>query len=215
MLDEDTTKLKVAIVDDHSLVREGLRHILSMAGDIEVVGEASTGEEALALVDKLKPNVILLDVSLPGINGIEVAQKVKSGYPDVRVLMLSAYEDVEYLRGAIDAGASGYVLKTTPGHNLIEAIRMVASGMEVLDKDLAKKMRQGEVVELPEGQLLSPREIEIIKLLAQGLSNKQIAVKLGISRRTVERHLETIYNKMAVNNRTEAVMKAVQLRLLY
>ena len=198
-------------MDDHALHRDGTRHILEDYDDLEVVGDADSGEAALALVNRLQPDVVLLDIRLPGINGIETARRIRAHHPSVRVLMVTAYDDDEYVRGAFEAGAVGYLSKSAPGRELVEAIRVVALGGTVLGPALLRPLLSGG--EDRSGRL-TDRELAVLQLLAEGLHNKQVAHRLGISARTVERHCDNIYGKLGVGSRTEAVVRAISTRLV-
>lgn len=181
--------IRVLVVDDHALHREGTRRILEEYDGLEVVGDADSGEAALALINELNPDVVLLDIRLPGINGIETARRAHRHHPDVRILVVTAYDDEEYVRGAFEAGAAGYLSKAAPGRELVEAVRAVVSGATVLGPSLL-----GALLARDDGAStrLTEREEEVLELLAQGLHNKQVALRLGISARTVERHCDSI-----------------------
>lgn len=198
-------------MDDHALHREGTRHILEDYDDLEVVGDAETGEAALALIKQLEPDVVLLDIRLPGINGIETARRVREHHPGVRVMMVTAYDDDEYVRGAFEAGAVGYLIKSAPARELVEAVRAVAAGATVLGPALLRPLLSRD--EAQPGRL-TDRELAVLQLLAQGLHNKQVATRLGISARTVERHCDSIYGKLGVGSRTEAVVRAISAKLV-
>lgn len=203
--------IRVLVVDDHALHRDGTRHILEDFDDVEVVGDAATGETALALTEELQPDVVLLDIRLPGINGIETARRIREWHPKVRVLMVTAYEDDEYVRGALEAGTAGYLSKSAPARELVEALRVVAAGATVLQPALMHSLLY-PTVDQPGG--LTDRELAVLQLLAEGLHNKQVATRLGISARTVERHCDNIYAKLGVGSRTEAVVRAIAAKLV-
>lgn len=199
------------MVDDHPLHRDGTRHILEDYADFEVVGDAESGEAALALVNQLRPDVVLLDIRLPGISGIETTRRIREHHPGVRVLMVSAYDDDEYVRGALNAGAAGYLSKSAPGRELVEAVRAVAAGSTVLQPALLTPLLTGH----PDASVgLTGRERAVLQLLAEGMHNKQVATRLGISARTVERHCDSIYTKLGVGSRTEAVVRAISASLV-
>ncbi|NMM23719.1 MAG: response regulator transcription factor [Phycicoccus sp.] len=206
--------IRVLVVDDHALHRDGARGILSQHPDIEVVDEADSGEMALALIDRLLPDVVLMDIRLPGVSGIEATRQIRARNPSVRVLMVSAYDDDEYIRGALQAGASGYLCKTAPGRELAKAIRSVASGSTVVEPAVLARLLVVRPSRSSTEGGLSEREQSVLDLLAQGLTNKRVAARLNISARTVERHCESIYAKMAVHSRAEAVISGFASGLL-
>lgn len=206
--------IRVVIVEDHTLLREGTRQILEQWQDIEVVGEAGRGDEAVALIDRLEPDVVLLDMRLPGMNGIEITRAVTSKHKAIRLLLLSAYDDEEYVAEALNAGAAGYLLKTTPGAKLVEAVRAVHSGATVLQDELSHKLAMRAMHPESSGPRLSERELSVLRLTARGMSSKEIAGTLRISQRTVEGHLNNIYSKLGVNSRTEAVVQAAARGLI-
>jgi DNA-binding NarL/FixJ family response regulator len=206
--------IRVVIVEDHTLLREGTRQILEQWRDIEIVGEAGRGDEAVALIDRLEPDVVLLDMRLPGMNGIEVTRAVTSKHRAIRLLLLSAYDDEEYVAEALNAGAAGYLLKTTPGAKLVEAVRAVHSGATVLQDELSHKLAMRAAHPESFGPRLSERELSVLRLTARGMSSKEIAGNLRISQRTVEGHLNNIYSKLGVNSRTEAVVQAAARGLI-
>jgi len=206
--------IRVVVVDDHALHRDGTRQILEAHPDIQVVGDASSGEIALALVNQLRPDVVLLDIRLPGMNGIDVSRQLTRDHPDVRVLMVSAFDEDEYVRGALEAGAAGYLRKTAPGKELVEAVRAVAGGATVLQSGLAARLLSSSRQAEPGPIALTERELAVLGLLAEGLRNRELAARLGISARTVDRHCDNIYAKLGVGSRTEAVVRAISTRLL-
>ena len=210
----DSEVIRVVVVDDHALHRDGTRQILAAHPDLQVVGDAASGEEALALVNQLHPRVVLMDIRLPGMNGIEVTRQLTRDHPDVRVLMVSAYDEDEYVRGALDAGAAGYLRKTAPGRELVEAVRAVASGATVLQSDLSARLLAWSHPTDRGPVALTDRELAVLNLIAAGLHNKAVAARLGISPRTVERHCDNIYAKLGVSSRTEAVVRAISSKLL-
>lgn len=209
-------KIRILIADDHALVREGTRQRLEREEDFEVVGEAADGEEAVRLTKQLKPNVAIIDIAMPNLNGIEATKRIKESQPSTAVLVLSAYDNDQYIYAVLEAGASGYLLKNVRGHQLVDAIRDVRAGEVVLDPHVARKVVQwfsslsrGERVEgLPEH--FSERELEVLKLAAKGMSNKEIAAELSLSVRTVQSHLGNIFDKLGVSSRTEAVLRALK-----
>jgi NarL family two-component system response regulator LiaR len=209
-------KIKVLIADDHAVVREGTRRILNQEEDIEVVAEASDGYEALQLATRYKPDVAIIDISMPKMDGIEATRKIKALHPEIVVLILSAYDDDQFVFSLLEAGAAGYLLKSVRGQELVDAIRTVYAGESVFGPSIAKKVLSrfartpGKIVEENPGELLTKREIEALKLITKGLSNKEIADELCLSIRTVQGRVGNIFNKLRVGSRTEAVVHALK-----
>lgn len=204
--------IKVLLAEDHTITREGIRRVLEDERDLEVKGEAGDGEEAVQMATRIQPDVVIMDIAMPKLNGIEATRQIKLIRPSTAVLILSAYDDDEYIFGLLEAGAAGYLLKTVSGDQLTSAIRAVHKGEPVLDPTIARKVidhfrspDKGPGLETPSDHL-TDRETDIIKLAAKGMSNKGIADELHLSRRTVEGHLRTIFNKLGVGSRTEAVL---------
>jgi len=206
--------IRVVVVDDHALHRDGTRQILDAHPDLLVVGDASSGEVALALINQLRPDVVLMDIRLPGMNGIEVTRRLTRDHPEVHVLMVSAYDEDEYVRGALEAGAAGYLSKTAPGKELVQAVRAVAGGTSVLQSGLTARLMVSSRQHERDACDLTERELAVLSLLAEGLHNREIAARLGISSRTVDRHCDNIYAKLGVGSRTEAVVRAISTKLL-
>jgi DNA-binding NarL/FixJ family response regulator len=209
------SKIKVIIADDHALFREGTRGLIDQEKDMEVVGEASDGEEAVKLVGELQPHVVLMDIAMPKVNGIEATGRIKSGQPATAVLILTAYDNDQYIVALLEAGAAGYLLKNVGGKELINAIRAVHAGEAVLHPAIAQKVfsrfgNEPAAGDAARPEEVSEREMEILRLAAKGLSNQDIADKLFVSRRTVQAHLANIFRKMDVGSRTEAVLKAMR-----
>jgi len=211
-------KLTVLIADDHPLMREALHRALEGEEDIEVVAEASDGEEAVKFASELKPNVAVMDIVMPKLSGIEATRKIKEIAPDTAILILTAYDDDEYILGLLDAGAAGYLLKSARGHDLVGAIRAIRSGESVLHpKIIAKLLKRATIAPAGEhkaSELLSEREAEVLKLVTSGMSNKEIAEKLFLSQRTIKAHLTNIFNKLNVASRSEAIVKGLQWGLV-
>lgn len=199
--------LRVVLVDDHEVLRAGTRQILETADDITVVAEADDGDSALRMVKELQPDVVLVDIRLPGDSGIEVARQVSSSSPDCKVVILSAYDDANYLHAALAAGVAGYLLKTMPRDELINAVRAAGLGTTVLDASMMSQLTQSPSHSSAgnEGASLTTRERQVIELVAEGLPNKAIASRLGISARTIEGHLNHVFAKLGVSSRTELV----------
>jgi DNA-binding NarL/FixJ family response regulator len=209
-------KIEILIADDHAFVREGTRRILEQEPDLEVVAEAGDGEEAVRLASDLKPDVAIIDVSMPKLDGIEATRRIKALCPSVAVLVLSAYDDDQFVFGLLEAGAAGYLLKSVRGHEIVDAIRAVDAGESVLHPSVARKVlnRFASVSSRAQGKkplgLLTEREMEVMRLVTKGLSNKDIADGLSLSVRTVQGHLANIFNKLRVSSRTEAVVHALK-----
>jgi NarL family two-component system response regulator LiaR len=206
--------IRILLVDDHALVREGTRRLLETEKDVEVVAEASSGEEAIELVRSLLPDIAVMDISMPGIGGIEATRAIKKNCPETAVLILSAYDDEPYLLALLDVGAAGFLLKNVHGQELIQAIRAVARGESVLQPSIAEKMMRRlstrPDVTQHSTNLLSEREFDVLRLAARGLPNKEIAARMSLSIRTVHSHLANIFMKMQVGSRTEAVLLALR-----
>lgn len=208
-------QITVVLVDDHDLVRAGTRQYLERAQRITVVGEANDGLVAQGVIREQCPHVALVDIKMPNQGGIDLTRWVRDNAPETRVIVLSAYDDDPYIMAALDAGASGYVLKNTSPQKLIGAVEAVAAGQSALDPAITTKVmgllvgNRGEV-----SADLSDREIEVLRLTAKGLTNKAIGQQLHISNRTVQGHLRKIFSKLDVNSRTEAATKAISLGLM-
>jgi DNA-binding NarL/FixJ family response regulator len=197
-------------------VREGTRRILEQEPDLEVVAEAGDGDEAVKLACDLKPDVALVDVAMPRLDGVEATRRIKAQCPAVAVLVLSAYDDDQFIFGLLEAGAAGYLLKSVRGQEIVDAIRAVHAGESVLHPSVARKVLNrfagvsGKPRERKSLDLLTEREMEVLKMVTKGLSNKDIAEGLCLSVRTVQGHLANIFNKLRVSSRTEAVVHALK-----
>jgi DNA-binding NarL/FixJ family response regulator len=211
-------KLKVLIADDHPMLREALHRTLDAEEDMDIVAEASDGEEAVKLTSELEPDVVIMDIVMPKLNGIEATKRIKEIAPDAAVLILTAYDDEEYVLGLLDAGAAGYLLKSARGRDLVEAVRAIQAGESVLHpKIIAKLLKRAmasPVEEHRRSELLSERESEVFKLVALGMSNKEIAEKLSVSQRTIKAHLTNIFNKLNVVSRSEAIVRGLRWGLV-
>jgi DNA-binding NarL/FixJ family response regulator len=210
-----TQPIRVVLADDHAVVRKGIREFLEEEGDIAVVAEAADGHQAAILVAEHQPDVAVLDIQMPIVGGIEATRRIKAAHPDVRVLILTAYDDDPYIFALLQAGASGYVLKTADSEELVQAVRAVHRGESALDPAVAQKVVQQLTSGRPLGarasvEVLTEREIQVLRLTAKGLTNKAIGQTLGISDRTVQGHLANIYGKLEVSSRTEAVTEALR-----
>ena len=209
--------IRVLIADDHLVVREGLRTILEAAPDLDMVGEATDGAEAVRLVEELSPDVVLMDLRMPNVDGIEAIRRIKARYSDVEIVILTTYDDDEHIVRGLRAGARGYLLKDSSRNMLFDTIRAAARGESLLPSAVVDRI----VAHLAEPQRklvqasnLSEREQEVLTLLTQGAANKEIAAKLYITERTVKAHVTGIFNKLGVNSRTEAVAVALRGGLL-
>lgn len=198
--------VRVLLAEDHAVVREGTRQILEGDASLDVVGEAADGAEVVALASRLRPDVVLLDLHMPILNGIEATRRIVAQAPDARTLILSAYDDEDYVSAALDAGASGYLLKSAHGREVLAAIHAVAQGQVVMDARLARRAFQRH--EAPAADQPTARELEVLRLAARGLRTRDIAAELGTSPRTVEAHFTSIFNRFGVTTRVEAVMHA-------
>jgi NarL family two-component system response regulator YdfI len=215
--------IRVLIADDHMVVREGLRALLDAEPDLDPVGAASDGAEAVRLVGEMTPDVVLMDLRMPGVDGIEAIRRIKAGYPEVQVVILTTYDDDQYIVRGLRAGARGYLLKDTDRSVLFQAIRAAARGesllpAEVVDKVVAHLADGGRVPhrgsQPAQTETLSPREAQVLALLAEGAANKEIARALDISERTVKAHVTGIFNKLGASSRAEAVAIAMRSNLL-
>jgi DNA-binding NarL/FixJ family response regulator len=200
--------IRLLISDDHPVVRAGLRGMLSAEPDFEVVGEATNGAEAVALTGELRPDIVLMDLRMPEVDGVTAISQIKEEYPETQVLVLTTYEsDADILR-AIETGATGYLLKDAPREELFAAIRTAAQGKSALAPNVATRLMQ-RMRDLDE-EALSAREIEVLELVASGTSNKEIAKRLWVSETTVKSHMLHIFDKLGVTDRTAAVTEALK-----
>ncbi len=204
--------IRVVLADDHSVVRRGIRDFLTEAGGILVVAEADNGAQALEAVGTTQPDVVVLDIQMPGGNGLEVARQLRGTGQTLGILILTAFDDPPYIRAALEAGANGYVLKSSDADEIVEAVRAVHEGKQVFAVQF--ESRAGESSSEEQSHKLTEREYEVLQLAAYGLTNKAIGFKLSISDRTVQGHLASIYEKFGASSRTEAVTRAVALGLL-
>ncbi len=207
--------IRVLIVDDHLVVREGLRTILGVAQDLDPVGEATDGAEAVQLVGELLPDVVLMDLRMPGMDGIRAIEQIKAHHPAVEIVILTTYDDDEYIVRGLRAGARGYLLKDTDRRVLFETIRAAARGESLLPSAVINKV----VAHLAEPKsveagVLSAREMQVLQLLTQGAANKEIAARLHIVERTVKAHVTSIFNKLGASSRTEVVAIALRNKIL-
>ncbi|QNB46929.1 response regulator [Thermanaerosceptrum fracticalcis] len=213
-------KIRVIIVDDHPLVREGLRKVLTLDDEIEVIDEAGDGQGAINLARRLRPDVVLMDINMPGTNGIEATRVIKREIPSTGIIALTIHEEEEYVLELVRAGVSGYVLKDIAPAKLLETIKTVAKGPSVIDPGITNKLF-GELNRLSkrrkekeEWETLTDREMDVLQLMSQGCSNKEIARSLTISEKTVKNHVTNIFRKLQVEDRTQAVLFAIKHRLV-
>lgn len=210
-----TGVIQVVLADDHSVVRRGIRELLEEEDDIQVIAEATNGTEAVDLTLKHQPDVAVLDIQMPTMTGIEAARQIKTKAPDVRILVLTAYDDDPYIFAMLQAGAGGYVLKNAPSDELVRAVRTIAAGGSAMDPTVTAKV----MAQLSSGKPLGPqaavegltsREVDVLRLAAKGQTNRAIGLALDISDRTVQGHLANIFGKLGVTTRTEAVLLAMK-----
>lgn len=210
--------IKILIADDHTLLREGTCRLLEKEPDFELVGEAENGRQALEMIDTYKPDIAILDIRMPELNGIDVVRKMRDLRSATKALMLTAYSDDDYVIALMEAGASGYLLKTAHEKELVDSIRAVYSGEPVLHPTVAIKIArlwaQRGIVKKQTSEQLSQRELQIIELAVKGMRNKAIAEDLNISVRTVEGHFNSIFSKLGVSSRVEAVLEAISRRMI-
>ena len=214
-------KIRVIIAEDHTFVREATRQLLEQEPDIEIVGEATDGAEAVALVERLNPDVAIVDISMPVMSGMEATERIKAVRPGTAVLILTQYDDDQYVFALLAAGAAGYLLKDIPSAEIVRAVRSVHAGEPVLHPAIVKKVMarfaaqaQQQQPARPEADLLTDREREVLRLAACGMSNARIAERLFVSLRTVQVHLTNIFNKLGVGSRTEAVIVGLRRGVL-
>jgi len=209
-------KIRILIADDHAMVREGTRQILEQEKDLTVVAEAGDGEEAVRSAGTFKPDVAIMDIAMPRLDGIGATKQIKALYPSIAVLILSAYDDDQFVISFLEAGAAGYLLKSVRGRELVNAVRAVYAGESVLHPAIARKVLNrfvpaaGNLARREASELLSEREMDVLKLAAKGLRSEDIAHELSLSLRTVQNHLNHVFNKLRVSSRTEAVVRALK-----
>jgi DNA-binding NarL/FixJ family response regulator len=209
-----TMAIRVLLADDHVVVRKGVREFLEEEPDLSVVGEAGNGQQAVEMAVALQPDVVVMDIQMPILSGADATRRIREQAPDVRVLVLTAYDDDPYIFGLLEAGATGYVLKTADSRELIRALRATAAGRVTTDPVVTARLVARMAQSATGADTLSERELDVLRLAARGLTNKQISRDLIISDRTVQNHLANIYAKLQVASRTEAVTVALQRGLI-
>ena len=205
--------IRVLIADDHKMVREGLRRILEFDGEIQVIDEADNGEECIKKIRSSKPDIVLLDINMPVMNGIEALQEIRKKKLKTKVIILTVHNEIEYLLRAVDIGIDGYVLKDSDAHELIRAVTSVYEGDKFIQPSLIPLLNSKLIardLDAERLEQLSKREIEVLKLIAVGMFNKEIGVELGISERTVKNHLSSIFKKIDSSDRTQAAVFAIR-----
>lgn len=218
--------IRLMIADDHTLLRQGLRNVLELEEDLVIVGEASDGEDTIKKVESLRPDVVLLDLNMPKMNGIEVARWVKKNQPDTQIVILTIHEDENYMFEVIRAGALGYLLKDVEPTMLVKAIRIVAEGQSFIYPTLTGRL-VGEFARLtdnsqlaqpryykPHPDRLTMREMDILRLLVCGMTNQEIASRLYLSEKTIKNHLTSVFRKFSVNDRTQAAIYAIKHKII-
>jgi len=212
-------KIRILLADDHTILREGIRALLEDQPDIVVVGEAEDGRWTVHLAHELRPDVVVMDIAMPLLNGLEATRQIKRDCPDIRVLVLTMHDNEEYIRQVLKAGASGYVLKHAAANELVEAIRTVHRGDAVLSPTIARKviedyLRTNAVRSMPAPDELTPREREVLQLIAEGHTSKEIAELLGLSIKTVQAHRASLMQKLNLHDRSDLVKYAIQKKII-
>lgn len=205
--------MRVLLADDHQILRDGIRRGLENAGE-EVVGEASNGEEAVTLARETQPDIVLMDLSMPVLDGVSATRRIISEFPEIKVVVLTMHDDPPLTRAALEAGASAYLTKGTSFADVLDTLRRVLAGEEVLSPQLAASMLTVVEAEDPGEELLSSRQTEILQMIADGQSTKQVARELGITQKTVHNHLNAIYRRLDTQSLTHAVLSAVRLGII-
>ncbi len=213
-------KTTILIADDHPLLRDGIVQLLMKEADFEVVGQADDGEEAVRLASEKSPDVVVMDIEMPGVDGLDATRQIKAAHPETSVLVLTVHDDEEYIAALLEAGAAGYLLKTTYGRELVQAIRAVRLGEFVLDTRIGPKIfhaftrRSNKQVPVNASGKLSPREIELMRLVGQGMTNKEISKEIGVSLRVVKGYLSDIFSKLGVGSRVEVITSCLHAGIL-
>lgn len=220
-MNPDPKTIQIMLVDDQRLMREGLRTLLELENDLAVIFEAEEGQSALKAYDELHPDVVLMDIRMPGLDGVETTRRMIARWPDAKVIILTTFDDDAYVFDALRAGALGYLLKDVSGHELAEAVRKVAGGGALIDGSVTRKVLAEFTRLAPEtsshgdglSEALSAREEEVLRWVAKGLTNKEIALRLNLTEGTVKNYVTTIFQKFGVKDRTQAAIKAKELGL--
>jgi len=205
--------VRVLLADDHQILRDGIRRGLEAAGE-EVVGEADNGEQALELVRETRPDIVIMDLTMPVLDGVTATRRITEEFPDVKVVVLTMHDDPPRTRAALEAGAIGYLSKGTSFADVLDTLRRVMAGEEVLSPQLAASMLEAAVKAQHNEELLSERQTEILQMIANGMSTKQVARELGITQKTVHNHLNAIYRRLDTQSLTHAVLSAVRLGII-
>ena len=212
-MERDRDRIRILLADGQHLVRQGIRQLLEREADLEVIGETDDGLEAVRLARELRPDIVIMEASMTSLDSVEATRRIKTELTDTAVIILTNSEDEEYIVGLLGAGATGYLLKNTRGDELIQGIRFVQAGEFVSHPLVAQKLTKRATrrpIAVNSVEHLTNRELEVLKLAAKGMSNRDIATELGVGLRTVKGHLTTIFDKMSVKSRTEAVLKALK-----
>ncbi len=212
--------IRIIIVDDHLVIREGLKRLLEIDSEMEVIAEAANGMECLDLMEIMPPDVVLIDLKMPGINGLETTRVIRRNYPQVKVIVLTMYDDEELVRKAIHVGAQGYLLKNAKREDLIAAIRHAVQGRSYLDPAITSivldQLKQGQQqIPSDEPTLLTRRELEVLQAIVKGLTDREAADRMSISEHTVRSHTKSIFRKLRVRSKSQAAVRALQLKILY
>jgi len=215
-----TDKIRIILADDHPLFRQSIRNVLQKQPDFQVVAEASDGEEAVRLVTELVPDVVLMDITMPKLDGLGATRQIKASHPNIAVLVLTVHSDDQHIIGILEAGAAGYLTKSVFGKEVVHSIRGVVAGEMVLTQAIGQRLlhqaarHPTKSVSVRDGEKLSPRELEIIRMAARGMSNKSIATEIGLTTRTVKGHFANVFSKLNVGSRTEAVITGLRTGFL-
>jgi two-component system response regulator NreC len=213
-------KTRIMLADDHTLFRQGIRTLISVESDMEVIGEAATGSDAVEKANEIKPDVVLMDIGMPGLSSFEATRQIKKNRPETKVLFLTMYDDEDYLVEGMEVGASGYVLKDSPAQQLVAAIREVCRGGSYLSPRMLSQLvddfrtRIKSATRMPRFATLTVREREVLKMLAEGQSVKEIASDLGLSVKTVEAHKFNLMRKLDIHNKAQLVQYAIQKKII-